>query len=150
MKGGLYDFSMETSHELLGRLNRLADIKQDIRCPAPVMIRELQGCVLSLPQTVLDKEAAIARSLSDPTRLRILHLFSKRRELCVCEIQAAIHESQPLTSHHLRELRKAGLVKSRRSGTWVYYSLASDKLTMMLKILRELGCLWKGHEEGVC
>ena len=129
---------MRTTQDLLDRLDRLAVTKKDRQCPAPVLIRQLEKCLLSLPQAMFDKELTILRSLSDPTRLKIIHLLSEKRDLCVCEVQVAIRESQPLTSHHLRELRKAGLVRSSHSGTWVHYSLASDKLTLILSTLREL------------
>lgn len=66
----------------------------------------------------------LARALADPTRLRLLMLLhNAKRELCVCELTAALDLSQPKISRHLGALRDAGLVRVRRSGRWVYYRL---------------------------
>lgn len=62
------------------------------------------------------------RFLSDGNRLRILQILS-RRESCVCELIGHLGLPQPLVSYHLRRLREAGLVRSRRKAQWVYYSI---------------------------
>jgi DNA-binding transcriptional ArsR family regulator len=61
-------------------------------------------------------------ALSDAMRLRVIEALSVS-ELCVCDLSAAIGLSQSATSHHLRMLRNLRLVKHRRSGRLVYYSL---------------------------
>jgi ArsR family transcriptional regulator len=129
---------MQQPRQLVDRLSRLVEVRQDIECPAAVWIKQLQRFASSIPDTILEKESNVLRSMSDPTRLKILHLLSQGRELCVCEIQVAVGQSQPLTSHHLNELRKAGIVVSRRTGTWVYYRLANNRLARTLDALREL------------
>ena len=63
------------------------------------------------------------KALSDETRLKLVVLLYKR-ELCVCQIEAALGISQTKASRHLAILRRAGLLKSRREGLWVYYTLA--------------------------
>ncbi|OHB72508.1 MAG: hypothetical protein A2V70_00870 [Planctomycetes bacterium RBG_13_63_9] len=63
------------------------------------------------------------RALADETRLRILHLLC-RRELCVCQIVDVLGMGQSKVSRHLGHLRHAGLVRDRREGLWIYYSLA--------------------------
>ena len=62
------------------------------------------------------------RAFADETRLRILHLLSKR-ELCVCDLMAALRAPQSKVSRHLSYLREAGLVMDRREGQWRHYSL---------------------------
>jgi ArsR family transcriptional regulator len=66
------------------------------------------------------------RALGDETRLRIVALLS-HGELCVCHIEKALELSQPNVSRQLSVLRAAGVVDSRRDGTWVYYSLAAQE-----------------------
>jgi ArsR family transcriptional regulator len=66
------------------------------------------------------------RALSDETRLRIMVLLSEK-ELCVCQIEAALDLPQAKVSRHLAVLRYAGLVKDRREGLWIYYSLAEPR-----------------------
>jgi len=129
---------MRPSLELMNRLNRLASTRQDLPCPAPTWIEQLRRFSSSLPEAILDRELDVLRSMSDPTRLKILHLLSQGRDLCVCEIQVAVGQSQPLTSHHLQALRQAGLVVSRRIGTWVYYRLSNDRLAAVLGVLKDL------------
>jgi len=62
------------------------------------------------------------KALGDETRLRILKLLLKR-ELCVCEIEAALNLPQSKVSRHLTVLRSVGLVEDRREGLWIFYSL---------------------------
>jgi ArsR family transcriptional regulator len=67
---------------------------------------------------------ALFDTLADPTRRRILALLLARQELCVCELTAALEEIQPKISRHLGVMKGAGLVTSRREGTWMHYRMA--------------------------
>jgi DNA-binding transcriptional ArsR family regulator len=67
------------------------------------------------------------KALGDETRQRMLGLL-QTREMCVCELITALSMTQPTTSHHLKILEEADLVKSRKEGKWVFYSLANPKL----------------------
>jgi len=62
------------------------------------------------------------KALGDETRLRIVALLS-HDELCVCHLADALRLSQPRVSRHLAILRAAGVVESRREGSWIYYRL---------------------------
>jgi DNA-binding transcriptional ArsR family regulator len=70
--------------------------------------------------------AARARALSDPTRLQIAYALRDGGELCVCDLAWIMERSDALVSHHLRQLRTAGLVASRRDGKMVMYRLLSE------------------------
>lgn len=70
----------------------------------------------------LSKQAEYHKALSDEKRLGILKLL-EFREMCVCELTAALGVTQPNLTHHIKKLEYAGLVKSERRGKWVYYSL---------------------------
>jgi len=80
-------------------------------------------------------EAEIFRALGDVNRLRILKLLTLG-ELCVCQIEQSLRISQALTSRHLGILRMTGLVRARREGQWVHYSLA-EPATAFEKLIRE-------------
>ena len=67
---------------------------------------------------------ALFDTLADPTRRRILALLLAREELCVCELTTALEEIQPKISRHLEVMKGAGLVTSRREGTWMHYRMA--------------------------
>ena len=79
------------------------------------------------------------RAFSDRTRLRILHLL-RSGELCVCDLVRVIGSPQPKISRHLKYLRKAGLVLSRREGLWMYYRLTPATGSFHNKLLECLGC----------
>jgi DNA-binding transcriptional ArsR family regulator len=71
------------------------------------------------------------KALADITRLRILTLLAVR-EMCVCEVMVALDLTQPTASHHLRILENIGLVKDRKDGKWVFYSLKDEIKTLKL------------------
>jgi DNA-binding transcriptional ArsR family regulator len=60
--------------------------------------------------------------IADETRLKIIMMLS-RRDMCVCEIMDELGMSQPAVSHHLRILKKKGIVRDDKDGRWVFYSL---------------------------
>ncbi|MDZ7641558.1 MAG: metalloregulator ArsR/SmtB family transcription factor [Desulfurivibrio sp.] len=67
----------------------------------------------------------VTKALADPGRLKIVKLL-QHRELCVCELQTALGLAQPTVSRHLVVLEEAGLIRRRKDGLWVNYSLAGD------------------------
>ena len=69
------------------------------------------------------KPESLFNILSDPTRLRALMLIQSEGEVCVCELIFALNESQPKISRHLALMRDAGIVRSRREGTWMHYRI---------------------------
>jgi DNA-binding transcriptional ArsR family regulator len=76
-----------------------------------------------LLEEIAREAADRARALSDPTRLTLAAALREGEELCVCDISWIAGRSQNLVSHHLRALRDRGLVRSRRDGKLVMYSL---------------------------
>lgn len=62
--------------------------------------------------------------IAEPTRRHVLALLAIEGELCVCEMVAALGESQPGVSRHLALLRDGGWLLARREGTFAYYRLA--------------------------
>jgi ArsR family transcriptional regulator len=65
--------------------------------------------------------------LGDGTRIKILHALSQE-ELCVCDLSEVVEMSQSLVSHQLRILRNLRLVKYRKEGKMVFYSLDDDHI----------------------
>ena len=66
----------------------------------------------------------IFKALSDETRLSILALLLKHRELCVCDFEHVLEITQSKSSRHLRYLLNAGLVQDRREAVWVHYRIS--------------------------
>jgi DNA-binding transcriptional ArsR family regulator len=69
--------------------------------------------------------AEIFRALGDPTRLRVISLLAQA-EFCVCDLAAALDVSQSAMSHQLRTLRDLRLVRRRREGRQVFYTLDDE------------------------
>lgn len=83
-----------------------------------------------------------ARALSDPTRLTLAAALREAgeagEELCVCDLAWISDRAQNLVSHHLRALKTGGLVRSRRSGKLVMYSLTEDGLSLLSAVLGDV------------
>jgi ArsR family transcriptional regulator len=77
--------------------------------------------------------------LSDPTRLRALMLIQAEGELCVCELTFALDESQPKISRHLALMREAGIVETRRAGTWMHYRINPGLPAWAKEVIRNVG-----------
>jgi DNA-binding transcriptional ArsR family regulator len=69
----------------------------------------------------------IFKGLGDPTRIKILHALSQE-ELCVCDLVEVLKMTQSAVSHQLRTLRNLRLVKHRKEGKMVYYSLDDNHI----------------------
>ncbi len=82
----------------------------------------------AIPAAALEVRSmsGLFRALGDETRLRVVALLS-HGELCVCQIEEALAIPQPTVSRHLGILRAAGVVETRREGSWVYYGLATQE-----------------------
>jgi DNA-binding transcriptional ArsR family regulator len=77
------------------------------------------------------RKSKVFKALADSTRLRILGLLLVR-EMCVCEVMAALNLTQPTASHHLRILQNVGLARDRKDGKWVFYGVADSSLVRNL------------------
>jgi len=87
------------------------------------------------------------RALGDETRLRIIALLS-HGELCVCHLEKALDLSQPNVSRQLGILRAAGVVDTRRDGSWMYYSLAPQEHEAVKAMLDQVARLF-GAERAI-
>lgn len=97
--------------------------------------------VKTIRKELVDDTAAHAlaetfKVLSDPTRVKIIHVLSKA-ELCVCDLSALLGLHDPAVSHHLRLLRMLHLVKYRKEGRMAYYSLDDEHIEKLF---------WQGLE----
>jgi ArsR family transcriptional regulator, arsenate/arsenite/antimonite-responsive transcriptional repressor len=74
--------------------------------------------------------AQFFKVLADEARLKMLWLLFNHRELCVCDIMAALEITQSKASRHLSTLRHAELVTDRKEGLWSYYALCVPQDTL--------------------
>jgi ArsR family transcriptional regulator len=101
----------------------------DIYCVDEVAVNRVRSEMLG--DTVALRLAEIFNALSDPTRVRIIYALLKA-ELCVCDLPALLGASQSAISHQLRILRNLRLVKFRREGKIVYYSLDDSHIERLV------------------
>jgi len=83
------------------------------------------GKEIRMAETLSIDLANLFKIFGDPTRIKILHLLTQT-ELCVCDIATILKMTQSAISHQLRVLKQAKLVKYRKDGKVVYYSLDDD------------------------
>ena len=77
--------------------------------------------------------ATLFKMFGDGTRVKILHAL-ELNEMCVCDLAALLGVTKSAISHQLKALRLSNLVKSRRDGQVIYYSLADDHVKYILDI----------------
>ncbi|ELY78196.1 ArsR/SmtB family transcription factor [Natrinema pallidum] len=94
-------------------------------------IADLQD-VRSSERDVTDREA-VFKALGNENRLRVLEAL-RESECCGCELQVVLDAPQSTVATHLRKLRDAGLVKSRRKGKWNYYRIADTAVFELLDL----------------
>ena len=87
----------------------------------------------------IKQAASLMGMLSQPARLRLMCLLLEG-EKSVLELAAALKLSQPGMSHHLKKLRDADLVQTRREGQSIYYSLKGSEVKAVLETLHGLYC----------
>jgi len=79
----------------------------------------------------------ILKALSDPTRLKIVELL-KQGEICACKFVPLTKKAQPTVSQHLQILENAGIVKSRKEGKMILYSVTNSKIFDLIKIAKRM------------
>lgn len=98
--------------------------------------RVVQGRALLLADEVYAELAELFRALGDSSRAKIVFSLLQQ-ELCVCDLAAVVGVSESAVSQHLRILRTLRLVRSRREGKVVYYSLDDDHIRVLLRVSQE-------------
>ena len=105
--------------------------------------------VASTRVRVIDRDQAVEvadlfRLLGDPGRVRLLSALLEAGELCVCDLAAVVGMVESSVSHSLRLLRTAGVVRHRRAGRRVFYSLDDTHVRLLL----DLSVAHVGHGVG--
>ena len=108
---------------------------EDMRCDCEVIHEEAVALVRGqMPDEArLFDLADFYKVLADSTRIRIVQALVFH-ELCVCDISALLNMSQSAISHQLRLLKQSRLVKSRKAGKIVYYSIDDEHVSAILAL----------------
>jgi ArsR family transcriptional regulator len=94
----------------------------------------------------LEHAARWFHALADETRLRIVRRLSEG-EQCVCDLTDVLGTGQSLLSFHLKTLKEAGILRDRREGRWVYYSLNFEAIEEIEKLVGSLKAM-NGRFQG--
>src|SRR5699024_414301 len=104
----------------------------------PLLATDTGGCCAPVTGGVLAVEdaqqlARMFKALGDPTRVRLLSMITAQSggEACVCNLTEPVGLSQPTVSHHVQQLRDAGLVTREQRGKWAYYAVVPEILGML-------------------
>lgn len=101
----------------------------EVNCIHEETVNEVKENMLKTDE--IQSLSAIFKAFGDPTRLKILHSL-KQAEMCVCDMCSVLDMSQSAISHQLRVLRNLRLVKHRKEGKNVFYSLDDDHIFKIL------------------
>ena len=88
----------------------------------------------------LEKTAFILKTIAHPTRLGIIHLLEQHPELSVSQICKLLNTEQSLTSHHLQNMRVKGLLRVKREGRSMMYSLKERDVSLIIECLENCNC----------
>jgi ArsR family transcriptional regulator len=114
-------------------------IIQDIECCEVEEVHEDKVRMISdqmPPEDQLYDLAELFKAFGDTTRIRILFALFEA-DICVCDLAASLNMTQSAVSHQLRLLKQARLVRCRRKGKQIYYSLADDHVKTILGMAKE-------------
>ncbi len=109
------------------------------------------GSLSTDEEQALEDAARLFRALGDRTRLAILRQLYAQDGICACDFQCC-GLTQPTISHHLKVLRDAGLVSTKKCGLWVHYSLNVERLAILraFPLPPRIGSEWgQGSSEHV-
>ena len=115
------------------------DLDKEPVCCETVEVHEdlLRIVEQTMPEeTELYDLAELFKVFGDSTRIRILFVLSSA-EVCVCDLARVLNMTQSAISHQLRILKQNKLVKSRREGKSIFYSLADDHVRTIISMGRE-------------
>lgn len=105
----------------------------EIYCYDEEKVNRIQG-ILKNETKELSRVVQLFKVLADENRSKIVYALCQDKELCVCDVANIIGSSVATASHHLRLLRKQGLVKYRKDGKMAFYSLDDEHIKQLISI----------------
>ncbi|MFT8312098.1 MAG: metalloregulator ArsR/SmtB family transcription factor [Sporolactobacillus sp.] len=105
----------------------------EIYCYDEEKVNRIQG-ILKNETEELTRIVQLFKALADENRSKIVFALCQDKELCVCDVANIIGSSIATASHHLRTLRKQGLVKYRKDGKMAFYSLDDEHIQQLISI----------------
>jgi ArsR family transcriptional regulator len=106
----------------------------------PVIDTTAPVCCAPVASAPMGEDAALQvavrlKALADPVRLRLMSLLLTSEEVCTCDMAPAVGLTDATVSHHLAQLKKAGLIEGERRGMNVYYRARRDALGALIRVM---------------
>jgi DNA-binding transcriptional ArsR family regulator len=79
-------------------------------------------------------------------RLKILYLLDSEKELCPCDLSDILQMSIPAISQHLRKMKDGGLIKAKKVGQTIFYSICKEHLKTLLPLFKQIKALSEKQE----
>ena len=121
-------------------------MKLEITCTrAEANHKQLQNCMEALDNMEgnFQKMTKLLSIAGSDVRLRILYLLNLENELCPCDLADILKMSVPAISQHIRKIKDAGIINSRRDGQTLYYSLNKDETEIFISIFKSIELIRK-------
>ncbi|WP_445732113.1 ArsR/SmtB family transcription factor [Mariniflexile sp.] len=116
-------------------------MKLEITCTrAEANHKQLLNCMSTLNSMDIsfEKTSKLLSIAGNEVRLKILFLLNMENELCPCDLADILKMSVPAISQHIRKMKDAGIIASRREGQTLYYSLNEDKTDILNSIFKSI------------
>ncbi len=115
--------------------------------PLPVLDTTSAVCCSPIAAGVVDEQSALEialrlKALADPVRVQLMSLLLADREtgVCTCDLAPAVGLTEATISHHLKQLRDAGLIEGRKKGTNTYYRPVLENLGALCRVIDPTCC----------
>lgn len=121
-------------------------MKLEITCTrAEANHKQLQNCMETLDEMEgsFQKMTKLLSIAGSDVRLKILYLLNLENELCPCDLADILKMSVPAISQHIRKIKDAGIINSRRDGQTLYYSLNRDETEIFSSIFKSIELIRK-------
>ncbi len=121
-------------------------MKLEITCTrAEANHNQLQNCMNTLDnmEESFQKMTKLLSIAGNDVRLKILFLLNTEEELCPCDLADILKMSVPAVSQHIRKMKDAGIISSRRDGQTLYYSLNTDETEVLNSIFKSIELIRK-------
>ncbi|SFZ94766.1 transcriptional regulator, ArsR family [Flaviramulus basaltis] len=121
-------------------------MKLEITCTrAEANHKQLQNCMETLDEMEgsFQKMTKLLSIAGSDVRLKILYLLNLENELCPCDLADILKMSMPAISQHIRKIKDAGIINSRRDGQTLYYSLNRDETEIFNSIFKSIELIRK-------
>ncbi|MAP53270.1 MAG: transcriptional regulator [Altibacter sp.] len=121
-------------------------MKLEITCTrAEANHKQLQNCMETLDEMEgsFQKMTKLLLIAGSDVRLKILYLLNLENELCPCDLADILKMSVPAISQHIRKIKDAGIISSRRDGQTLYYSLNRDETKIFNSIFKSIELIGK-------